>query len=147
MKQLKIVRYFSAHPEKVFAAFIKPEDMIVWWTPDTRFVIDLRVGGRYTITRTEGEDTFRMTGEYLEIDHPRKIKYTCSMPDFSKVVDTITIEIKPDGNKGSQLTFVQSGEGIDEELQNLPEGSVSESEKGWRYGFDLIEQNLKHSNN
>lgn len=143
MKQLKIIKQFDVEPEKVFAAFTNPNDMIVWWTPDTKFDIDLRVGGQYTIMRTEGEDTFVMTGKYLEVKQPNKLKYTCAMPDFSPIVDTITVEIKPDGNSGSQLTFIQVGEGIDEELQQLPEGTISESEKGWNYGFDLMEQAWK----
>lgn len=146
MKQLKIVRQFDVEPEKVFAAFTNPNDMIVWWTTDTKFDIDLRVGGQYTITRTEGETSFVMTGEYLEVEQPNRLKYTCAMPDFSPIVDTIAVEIKPDGSGGSQLTFIQVGEGIDEELQQLPEGTVSESEKGWNLGFDLMVRAWREKN-
>ncbi|UTW62872.1 SRPBCC domain-containing protein [bacterium SCSIO 12741] len=145
MKQIKIVRQFEVLPDKVFAAFTKPNDMIVWWTSDTKFDIDLRVGGQYTITRTEGKDTFVMTGKYLEVEQPNKLKYTCAMPDFSPVVDTITVEIKPDGKRGSQLIFIQVGEGISEELRKLPEGTISDTEKGWNYGFDLMEKSWKQN--
>lgn len=140
MKSLKIEKHFKVAPERVFAIFTNPEEMIVWWTPDTKFAIDLRVGGQYTITRTEGETTFVMTGKYLEVEQSNKLKYTCAMPDFSPIVDTITVEIKPDGNGGSKMIFIQEGEGINEELHLFPEGTVSESEKGWQMGFDLMEQ-------
>ena len=83
-RSLKIVRSFNAAPEIIFDAFTKPEAMAVWWTDDTEFDIDLRVGG-------------------------------------------------------SKLTFVQSGKDIAAELRELPEGAISESEKGWQQGFDLME--------
>lgn len=136
--KLKIERHFDVAPEKVFGAFTDPEEMIVWWTEDTRFDVDLRIGGHYTITREEGGTTFRMTGEFLEIEKPYKLRYTCAMPDFSPITDSIAITIEPDGKGGSTMIFIQEGEGIDAELKELPEGTVSESEKGWQQGFDLM---------
>ncbi len=145
MKQIKIIRHFDALPDQVFAAFTNPNDMIVWWTPDTKFEIDLRVGGQYTITRKEGKHTFVMTGKYLEVEQPNKLKYTCSMPGFSSIVDTITAEIKPYGERGTELTFIQAGEGIKEELRQLSEGVNSDTEKGWNYGFDIMEKSWKEN--
>jgi uncharacterized protein YndB with AHSA1/START domain len=143
LKNLKIISHFDVEPAKVFGAFTNPDEMIVWWTSDTEFDVDLRVGQRYTITRKEGETTYVMTGKYLEVEKPIKLKYTCAMPDFSPITDTISIEIQPVGKGGSQLTFIQEGEGIDDELKQLPEGTISETEKGWKLGFDLMEQSWK----
>ena len=42
------------------------------------------------------------------------------------------------------MIFIQEGEGIDTELKELPEGTTSESEKGWQLGFDLMEQSWKN---
>ncbi|TGV03796.1 SRPBCC family protein [Flavivirga rizhaonensis] len=147
MRTLKIVRSFDVEPEKVFGAFTNPDDMIVWWTPDTKFDIDLRVGGQYSITRKEGETTYVMSGKYLEVEQPRKLKYTCAMLDFSPIIDTLSVEIQPDGKGGSRLTFIQEGEGINEELKQLPEGTISEREKGWNLGFDLMAQSWKKMEN
>lgn len=141
MERLKIERQFNVSPEKVFAAFTNPKDMRVWWTEDTEFELDLKVGGRYSIIRKEGETTFKMTGEYLEVGFPCKLKYTCAMLDFSPIIDTITIEIKSDGKGGSLMAFIQEGKGIDGELKVLPQGMVSESEKGWQMGFNLMRDN------
>jgi len=140
MKKLKLERRFDVTPDKVFGAFTNPEEMRVWWTDDTEFDIDLRVGGRWTITRKEGETTYVMTGEYLEIGRPTKLRHTIGMPQFSPNADTITIENKPHGKSGSSMTFIQEGLDIDSELKELPEGTISESEKGWQQGFDLMEQ-------
>lgn len=145
MRELKIERHFDVEPEKVYRAFTNPKDMVVWWTPDTKFDIDLRVGGQYIITREEDGNKFVMTGKYLEVERPHKLKYTCGMPDFSTIMDTIMVEIQADAKGGSQLTFIQVGAGIDEELKQLSEGTVSETEKGWNYGFDLMEKSWKEN--
>ena len=53
LEKLKIIRPFDVEPNKVFEACTNQEDMIVWWTLDTKFNIDLQVGGHYEITRSE----------------------------------------------------------------------------------------------
>lgn len=135
---LKIERKFSVSPEAVFDAFTKPEAMQVWWTDETSFDIDLRPGGNWTITRTEEDETYVMTGEYLEVKRPHRLRHTIGMPQFSPVFDTISIEIKPVHN-GCEVTFVQTGEGIAKELNELQPGNASPSETGWQQGFDLME--------
>lgn len=135
---LEIVRKFNVAPEVVFDAFTKPEAMRVWWTYDTEFDIDLRVGGQWTITREEGDMTLTMTGEYLEVDRPHRLKHTIAMPQFSPNSDTVSIDITPDGKGGCEVTFIQSGPDIAVELKALSPGEASESEKGWHQGFDLM---------
>lgn len=137
---LRIVRQFNVAPEVVFDALSKPEAMRVWWTDDTTFDIDLRVGGTWTITRTEGDMTFMMTGEYLEVDRPKRLKYTISMPQYSPNSDTVSVDITPDKKSGCKVTFEQKGPDISAELEELPDGQPSESEKGWQQGFDLMEK-------
>ncbi|MCC5905059.1 MAG: SRPBCC domain-containing protein [Balneolaceae bacterium] len=135
---LKIIRKFDVAPEVVFDAFTKPQAMRVWWTEDTIFDIDLRVGRNWTITRKEGDVTYEMTGKYIDIVRPIRLKYTISMPQFSPNSDTVSIFIAADGDGGCVMTFTQSGPGISEELTALPAGEVSESEKGWQQGYDLM---------
>ncbi len=136
---LRIVRKFDVAPEVVFDAFTEPESMRVWWTDDTTFDIDLRVGGRWKIDREEGGETYTMIGEYLEIERLHRLRFTIAMPQFSPNSDTITIDITPDGKDGCEVVFVQSGKDIATELRELPPGEISESEKGWQQGFDLME--------
>ena len=139
-QNLQIVHHFNVPPQKVFDAFTKPTAMKVWWTKTTTFDIDLNVGGIWTIVRTDGADEYTATGKYLEIDKPNKLVYTYGMPQFSLNKDTITIEIVANGEYGSTLTFTQKGIDIDTELNALEAGSISQSEEGWRYAFDLMEK-------
>lgn len=138
LPSLRIVRHFDVLPEVVFDAFTKPEAMQVWWTETTTFEIDLRVGGRWTITRKEGETVYTATGEYLEIEKPRRLTYTYAMPQFSPNTDTISITIDPSKDTGCVLTFEQTGKDIASELREVPAGSSSNSEQGWNYAFDLM---------
>jgi len=135
---LRIERHFHVEPQVVFDAMTDPAAMRVWWTDDTTFDMNLHVGGNWTITRKEGDMVFTMTGEYLEFEPPYRLRYTIAMPQFSPNSDIVTIDIIPQ-NGGSKVVFVQSGPDIAAELEPLPEGAISESEKGWQQGFDLME--------
>lgn len=145
-RSLKIIREFSAPPSAVFDVFTKPEAMRVWWTDQTTFDINLRVGGLWTIIRKEGNETYTATGEYIEVDHPHRLKYTYEMPQFSPHSDVITIDIASNEKGGSIMTFVEDGPDIAEELATVKSGEMSESEKEWRRGFDLIETSWQGDN-
>ena len=138
-RSLRIVRRFNVPPEAVFDAITQPDAMRVWWTDDTVFDIDLRVGGRWTISREEDGMSLTMTGEYLEIDRPRQLRQTIGMPDISPGFDVVTFGIADDGDGGCVVTFEQTGSEVAAELEALAPGDVSESEKGWQQGFDLME--------
>jgi uncharacterized protein YndB with AHSA1/START domain len=136
---LRIVRKFKVAPEVVFDTFTKPDSMRVWWTDQTTFDIDLRVGGRWTIIREEGDETYTMTGEYLEVQRPHRLRYTIAMPQFSPNSDTITITIEDRDATGCIVIFEQAGPDIAQELQEVQAGKISASEEGWQQGFDLME--------
>ena len=135
---LRIVRRFGVAPEAVFEALTVPEAMRVWWTEETAFDLDPRVGGRWTIERREGDQTFVAEGEYLEVEPPLRLRYTFGMPQFSLNWDTISVEIAPEG-AGCVVVFEQSGLDIAGELPVLASGERSASEAGWQQGFDLME--------
>lgn len=140
-QSISIVRTFPVAPSVVFDAFTEPGAMRTWWTDDTTFNIDLRVGGKWEIIRKEGDETYIMLGEYLEVERPHRVQYTIGVPESWPNADTITIDIQPhsiDGSDGAQMTYTHSGAGIGAELEELPDGEVSATEEGWQYGFDLL---------
>ena len=137
-RSLKIVREFKVAPEVVFDIFTNPDAMKVWWTENTVFDIDLKVGGRWTVMREDGETIHIVLGEYLEIEKPNRLKYSYGMPQYSTNMDTILIDIVSDGETGSIMTFEQIGKDIESELSKVPTGSTSNSERGWNQAFDLM---------
>ena len=107
--QVTVRRRFAAPPERVFAAWLDPATVGAWLfaTPTGRTVrceIDAGVGDRYVIVdRCDGEDVAH-TGEYLEIDPPRRLAFTLSVPTYGQEADCIIVEILPLA-EGCELTL------------------------------------------
>ena len=110
---VRVKHRFTASPERVFDAWLDPEKArrFLFATPTGQMVraeTDPRVGGRFTFTdRRDGVDVVH-TGEYLEIDRPRRLVFTFGVPTYSPVMTQVTIEIVPlDG--GCELTLTNEG--------------------------------------
>ncbi|NER83306.1 MAG: SRPBCC domain-containing protein [Leptolyngbya sp. SIO1D8] len=134
---LHIERRFDVLPETVFDALTVPEKMRVWWGDNAEFEIDLKERGHWKITRYEGNAKYVAVGQYLAVERPSRLEYTCGMPQFSSNTDVIKIHIKTDRG-GCLVTFDQYGEDIASELKALRPGETSGSEAGWQQGFDLM---------
>lgn len=106
---VRITRRFPFPAERVFDAWLDPARAAKWLfaTENGKMVraeVDPRVGGRYVFTdRRDGEDV-EHTGEYLEIDRPRRLVFTLGVPKYSPNFDRVMIEISPQG-KGCELTL------------------------------------------
>jgi len=86
-----------------------------------RAEIDARVGGRFTFTeRRDGQDV-EHTGEYLEIDRPRRLAFTFGVPKYSSEFARVTVEIAAQGHS-CELTLTQ---------ENTKPEWVSRSTDGW----------------
>ncbi len=56
------------------------------------------------------------------------------MPQFSPNSDTVTVEFVPDGD-GCQITFIQEGVAIADEVRQTPPGVEGGSATGWGWMF------------
>lgn len=76
-----ITRTFDAPAHLVFAAMTTPEHVRRWWGAGhgevTTCDIDLRVGGawRFVLTQPDGSEV-AFSGEYVELDPPRRLVHT-----------------------------------------------------------------------
>jgi uncharacterized protein YndB with AHSA1/START domain len=109
---LQVKRHFSASAERVFDAWLDPERArkFLFATPSGQMIrveIDPRVGGAFCFVRREGDD-IEHTGEYLEIDRPRRLVFTFSVPKFSTLSTKVIIDIVPQGT-GCELTLTHEG--------------------------------------
>ena len=102
---LVLKRRLKAPPEKVFAAWTQPEQMMRWWgvTPHPNRPIaetDLRVGGRWHFAQVTPDGTeVSFSGEYLELDPPSRTVHTekfDNMPD-SEPATIVTTFTEDDG--------------------------------------------------
>ena len=123
---VKVTHHFNASPERVFDAWLDPKTAGKWLfaTPTgvmVRVEIDARIGGRFVIVdRRDGEDV-EHTGEYLEIDRPRRLVFTFGVPKYSPLFTKVTVGIEPAAS-GCDLTLIQ---------ENVPAEYLGRNEKGW----------------
>jgi uncharacterized protein YndB with AHSA1/START domain len=122
---LKLTRRFKASPERVFDAWLDPAKarQFLFATVTGQMVkaeIDARVGGRFLIVdRRDGEDVAH-EGEYLEIDRPRRLRFTFGVPKYSKDYSRVTLDIVP-ATDGCELTLTHEGV-LAEYADKTPEG-------------------------
>jgi len=133
---LTVTRRFTASAERVFDAWLDPQTVARWLftTPTGRIVhvaIDARVGGTFVITRRDGEDV-EHTGQYLEIERPRRLAFTFAVPRFSSATTKVAIDIVP-LESGCELTLTHEGV--------LPEWS-ERTREGWNSLTDKLAATL-----
>jgi uncharacterized protein YndB with AHSA1/START domain len=110
---VRVVRGFSASPERVFDAWLEPDKAgkFLFATATGQMVraeVDPRVGGKFVfVDRREGED-IEHTGEYLEIDRPRRLAFTFLVPKYSSDSTQVAIDIVP-LETGCELTLTHEG--------------------------------------
>jgi uncharacterized protein YndB with AHSA1/START domain len=127
-------RRFDQPAERVFDAWLDEASAKKWLfaTPTGRIVkaeIDPRVRGRWTIVdRRDGQDATH-TGEYLEIDRPRRLVFTFAVDKYQRLkADRVTIEIVPQ-RADCELTLTHD---MDAQHAEFAERTA----KGWK---DILE--------
>ena len=143
---VRVTRRFSASAERVFDAWLDPDKVMRWMaaphshgTPGemVRVDIDARVGGTFSfVDRRDGEEVDHV-GEYLEIDRPRRLVFTWSVPRYSPDWDRVIVEIQP-LETGCELTLTC-------ELHPNWAEYAPQTEKGWTMLVDGIAQELGES--
>src|SRR5215475_3181142 len=74
--------FVAAPPARVFDAITKPEQVSQWWGKKemdrvTEGTSDLRPGGKWSSIGVGADGTkFKVEGEYLEVDPPRRLVHT-----------------------------------------------------------------------
>lgn len=92
----RITRRFAFPAEDVFDAWLNPAFAREWFAPGlgemTRIEIDARVGGTFWLVQRRGAEEAQHTGEYLEIDRPRRLVFTWRTPPLDES-SLVVIEI------------------------------------------------------
>lgn len=126
--KVRVTRRFTASAERVFDAWLDPSRARQFLFTDAagevvRVEIDRRVGGTYVIVDRRVEGDVEHTGEYLELDRPRRLVFTLQVPKYSDTVDRVAIDITP-LESGCELTLTH-------ELAPAAEEYASQTEAGW----------------
>lgn len=100
-------------PERVFAA-LTSADVIDWWVRpgvfDTRtWQANLTTGGPWRTTGLGPRGPYELTGQYLEVDSPRRLAHTWEDPEAPGITSTVTYELSG-SETGTRITLRHQGE-------------------------------------
>jgi uncharacterized protein YndB with AHSA1/START domain len=111
----------EARPETVFSYFTDPTRMVTW--KGRSATLDPRPGGRY---RVEINDVIIVSGEYLEVEPPRRVVFTWGWEGEHPVrpgSTTVEVELFPDGD-GTIVRLTHRG---------LPREELDPHRQGWTH--------------
>lgn len=135
MTQLTIVRTIDASPEAVFAAFVEPDKIALWWGPDDGPVlsaeVDPRVDGRFHVRFRLAEDGSEhgSGGTFEVFDPPRRLAMSWAWDNEDGPNSHVDVTFRPVSG-GTEVTFVHS---------RLRDAQTRNShEEGWSGAFDKL---------
>lgn len=124
-------RLIAAPAARVFHAWRDPESLGRWMCPAADIScatveVDFRVGGRFRIVMHGATRDYAHTGEYLEIDEPRRIVFTW-ISDFvpkDEARTLVTVSLEPLDEHRTRLRLVHA---------ELPDTNTYDGhDGGWR---------------
>jgi uncharacterized protein YndB with AHSA1/START domain len=93
--------FIAAPPERVFQALTDPHQMQQWWGQKNVYRItewkgDLRPGGKWSSVGVSADGTsFRVDGEYLEVNPPHRLVHTWIASWGNTVKTVVRWELEP----------------------------------------------------
>ena len=112
---VRLHRVLTASPEKVYRAFVEPDALAKWISPDgftcTVHQIDAKVGGTYKSSFrnfTTGK-SHSFGGNFLELTPHTRLRYTDVFDDPNLPGEiVVTVDLKP-VMCGTEISIVQEG--------------------------------------
>jgi uncharacterized protein YndB with AHSA1/START domain len=139
MAEFSLTHSFAAAPERVFDAWLDPAMAcrFLFATRDGEMIraeVDPKVGGQFTfVDRRPDMGDVLHTGEYLEIDRPRRLAFTFAVPQFNPDFTKVIVEIAPAPGGGSSVTLTQA---------QVPAEWADRSKEGWAMILGWLEAAL-----
>ena len=146
----RVESYFAAAPERVFAAWTRPEAVMKWFgkAPNSLVSadIDLRPGGIWRFVMSRDDDrSIGFEGQYLEIEPAKKLVFS-----WAHVVEHANGEREATPYSRVEVTFSPKGAGTD--LRLVHSAVRSEDARrgiggGWEAAFTHLQGVLDAAQN
>jgi uncharacterized protein YndB with AHSA1/START domain len=123
-----VQRVLPAPPDVVFEEWIDPDALAEWMCPRparaTNIDLEPAVGGSLRIDIEEAGVEFYVTGRYLELQRPQRLRFTwsCSTWPDPQWTSIVTVSLEPHGGVDTLMTIQHT---------LLPEGTVDNHHHGW----------------
>ena len=136
IKSLETAGTFEAPPSRVFDAWTRGEAMRQWMRPYEMVVVsaeaDLRIGGYFRIVLRGREGEVVIFGEYLEVEPPRRLRFTWESPVTFGRPTMVTLAISGRGPGEAETLLELTHERLHDDL------SVQRHEATWRDLFGKL---------
>jgi uncharacterized protein YndB with AHSA1/START domain len=143
--QARVNHRFKVAAERVYDAWLNPEQVRVWLAAATRGLglagdirhveIDARVGGRFLFSDMRDGQEARHWGTYLQLDRPRTIVFTWIVDENEEAnPSTVTLTIEPEP-EGCTATIVH-------EMDAKWADYLSQTESGWARMLHAVDRLL-----
>ena len=135
MTSATIVRLIEASPEAVFATFVEPDQLALWWGPDDGPVlsaeVDPLVGGRFRIRfRLAGDGTEHgSSGTFDVFDPPHRLAMSWAWEADDGPDSHVDVTFRR-VDQGTEVTLVHSRLGNEQ--------ARGEHQQGWEGAFDKL---------
>jgi uncharacterized protein YndB with AHSA1/START domain len=105
--EVRIERLLAVPPADAFAAWTDARLMSRWMSPRGRAEVTVQpvVGGRLEVVMVDGSTTIEHRGEFLEVDPPRRLRFSWISPYTGDVPSIVTVELTP-VERGTRLILV-----------------------------------------
>ena len=121
-------RVLPAPPDVVYEEWLDPVGMIEWMCPRparaVKISLEPSVGGSLRIDIEDGGFSLYMTGTFVELDRPGRLRFTWSCSDWAdpSVQSLVTVSLEAHGESETLMTI---------EHEQLPPEEVDSHQRGW----------------
>lgn len=134
MTSVTLVRTIEAPPDAVFAAFVVPEKIALWWGPDDGPVlsaeVDARAGGRFHIRfRVEDGSEHGSSGVFDVFEPHRRLAMSWTWDDETGPPSRLEVTFRA-VPAGTEITLVHA---------RLDEKKAPDHETGWSGALDKLQ--------
>ncbi len=136
IKTLELAGTFEAPPARVFDAWTRGESLAQWMRPYEMAVVsaeaDLRIGGYFRVALRGREGEVVIFGEYLEVEPPRRLRFTWESPITFGRPTIVTLAISGRGIGDAETLLELTHERLHDDL------SVERHGEAWRELFGKL---------
>lgn len=114
--EVRLTRVFACSPERLWQAHTEPEQIEQWWENTKVDKLEFKVGGAWRFV-SEGEMNGKpnaFSGEFKEIDEPRKIVRTFGYEPIPGHVMVESLLLEPVGDNQTKQTTTSKFENLDD---------------------------------
>ncbi len=133
---LRLTRTLPAPPQDVWDAWTQAKPWAAWMCPNpiqsAKAELDLRVGGRWRLVMYGSSFEIDHTGEYVEVDPPRRLAFTWCTSATDGATTLVPIELDAEGQGATNLSLTH---------ERLPHArALKDHRRGWEGCLALLDR-------